>query len=282
VTQTSIYKITNATNGRVYFGKAVDPSGRWSSHKWAAAHGSKLLLHRAIRKYGVAAFHFEVLATHPDNGSACEHERKLIREAPKGLSYNLAKGGDGGPVMTQAQLDGQYAIGPSHYVEFHRRFTEGQTIVELKAVFGVADRAVRSCATRLGLSFKGRRTARKHERLHRIVVQNAARNRSGKVRQIHRLEPSQATLTPDAYSALRSEIAKRVNRARGISDATLSRIRALYHEGLCAREITARLILKPAVVRGVINRLYAALSPEERLSWKDAHKAAMAARRATS
>ena len=92
---TSVYKVTNTVNGKVYFGKAADVWGRWYKHIWAAQHGSPLVFHRAIRKYGPEAFHPELLATYEDEAEANAHEIRLIASVPLTRRYNIAPEGTG-------------------------------------------------------------------------------------------------------------------------------------------------------------------------------------------
>jgi len=62
---TGIYKITNLFNGKSYIGQAVDIKRRWTEHKshsFLPDHISyNYAIHRAIRKYGIESFSFEVL-----------------------------------------------------------------------------------------------------------------------------------------------------------------------------------------------------------------------------
>lgn len=55
-----IYKIRNLLNGKVYIGQSVDLQNRFRCHK----HDYKKLnyyLYRAIRKYGIDSFEFNVI-----------------------------------------------------------------------------------------------------------------------------------------------------------------------------------------------------------------------------
>lgn len=60
-----IYKITNKVNGKVYIGQSIDIKKRWASHKkdafWAGNVGKEYPLYRAIRKYGLENFEFEII-----------------------------------------------------------------------------------------------------------------------------------------------------------------------------------------------------------------------------
>lgn len=55
-----IYKITNKINNKCYVGQSVDIEKRWIHHKHDAMC-LDLPLYRAIRKYGIENFNFEVL-----------------------------------------------------------------------------------------------------------------------------------------------------------------------------------------------------------------------------
>jgi len=60
-----IYKIENMVNGKVYIGQSFDIEGRWSDHKGEAfninSRAYNYYLYRAIRKYGLESFSFDVL-----------------------------------------------------------------------------------------------------------------------------------------------------------------------------------------------------------------------------
>ena len=60
-----IYKITNLINGKMYIGQAQDIYKRWYAHKYSAFKKDNkrynVILYRAIRKYGLENFEFEIL-----------------------------------------------------------------------------------------------------------------------------------------------------------------------------------------------------------------------------
>jgi group I intron endonuclease len=78
-----VYLATNTVNGKKYIGKTVRTlQQRWSQHKSnALTQNSQTYFHRAIRKYGAAAFTVEVLGRcnewDEENLNTCE--RLLIR-----------------------------------------------------------------------------------------------------------------------------------------------------------------------------------------------------------
>ena len=62
-----IYKITNQINGKVYIGQTskIDPTKRWNEHRHAVIDPDQRErpLYRAMRKYGIDNFKFEVIET---------------------------------------------------------------------------------------------------------------------------------------------------------------------------------------------------------------------------
>ena len=57
---TGIYKITNLINQKSYIGQSVDIERRWKDHRKRVQTGDNVL-YRAIRKYGIDNFSFEVI-----------------------------------------------------------------------------------------------------------------------------------------------------------------------------------------------------------------------------
>lgn len=93
-----VYLVTNLQNGRRYVGITMhDFRARWRSHVILARKGSKLVFHRAIRKYGEAAFTLRPIYIDSSWEALCRHEKYFIRalgtKAPQG--YNLTDGGEG-------------------------------------------------------------------------------------------------------------------------------------------------------------------------------------------
>jgi group I intron endonuclease len=96
-----IYKITNLINGKVYIGQSIDIKQRWFKHKSAAFNiadkNYEYPLYRAIRKYGLDNFLFEVLEE-CSKDELCEKEKFYIAKyhAHGKCGYNQDDGGNGG------------------------------------------------------------------------------------------------------------------------------------------------------------------------------------------
>ena len=54
---TGIYKITNLINGHIYIGQSINIERRFREHK----NGSELIVDKAIKKYGVENFSFDII-----------------------------------------------------------------------------------------------------------------------------------------------------------------------------------------------------------------------------
>jgi len=94
-----IYKVTNKLNGKFYIGKSKDIEKRWYGYKKFHGQSKRTsLLLKAIQKYGVKNFLFEVI-------EECFFEQLNEREKfwieklqaqNKNIGYNRMAGGDGG------------------------------------------------------------------------------------------------------------------------------------------------------------------------------------------
>jgi group I intron endonuclease len=98
-----LYRIINQVNNKIYIGQTKNPKQRWRRHKIDARHLSPLMLiSKAIKKYGVENFTFEVIATTTSLNLANESEIELIAQyqsqAPFG--YNATIGGNNKPVCS--------------------------------------------------------------------------------------------------------------------------------------------------------------------------------------
>ena len=54
-----IYQITNLINGKIYIGQTNNIQKRWANHK--CSNDPNMAIARALRKYGVDNFKFEIL-----------------------------------------------------------------------------------------------------------------------------------------------------------------------------------------------------------------------------
>lgn len=93
-----IYKITNLANKHYYVGQAVDINARWREHRFSANHPEhkdhNSPIHRAMYKYGVNNFSYEIL----ELCSRLELDEKEVHwietlQATENGNYNILRGG---------------------------------------------------------------------------------------------------------------------------------------------------------------------------------------------
>lgn len=93
-----LYKIANQLNQKLYIGQSLYPEKRWRQHQnYAKRANPEMYIHRALAKYGIENFVFEVIATCKTQEDADELEALLInqydsRNPQKG--YNIRPGGE--------------------------------------------------------------------------------------------------------------------------------------------------------------------------------------------
>lgn len=96
----NIYIFTNKINGKVYVGQSIYPESRKIQHI-NASKTKDYLFYRALRKYGIENFEFQVIEKDIHVDKIGERERywikKLNSKAPNG--YNSTDGGEGCPGM---------------------------------------------------------------------------------------------------------------------------------------------------------------------------------------
>jgi group I intron endonuclease len=95
-----IYRITNRVNGKVYIGKCerLSHTRRWQEHQRDALNQSPLHFHRAIRKYGAAAFTIEIIYQAKTRHELLKMETFFIilhQSHIRDNGYNMTIGGEG-------------------------------------------------------------------------------------------------------------------------------------------------------------------------------------------
>lgn len=95
-----LYRITNIINNKVYIGQSNNPEYRWKQHKYDSQRTEPIqYIHRAIAKYGISNFVFEVIAGCKTQEDTNEVESLLIIQydsRSKEHGYNLMVGGSHG------------------------------------------------------------------------------------------------------------------------------------------------------------------------------------------
>lgn len=94
-----LYTVTRISTGQTYVGVTINARKRWNTHRWSANAGrSNQLVHRAMAKYGLAAFAHQVVACSSTWSAGVVAEQQLIEQYGSHASrggYNLTFGGEG-------------------------------------------------------------------------------------------------------------------------------------------------------------------------------------------
>lgn len=106
-----IYKITNQINGKVYIGQSIDIEARWLRHR----RDSKIensLLYRAMRKYGIENFTFEVVEEcsieeldYKEEFYIEKYRSYIGYEDCNGYNMTLGGGGVRGKIFTDEEIE---------------------------------------------------------------------------------------------------------------------------------------------------------------------------------
>lgn len=92
-----VYLITNLINNKKYVGQTINSARlRWSTHKYHTNSNCQFHLHRAIRKYGIENFEFEVIDSNInsiDDLNEAESYWIAHYDTFMGEGYNLTSGG---------------------------------------------------------------------------------------------------------------------------------------------------------------------------------------------
>src|ERR1017187_925056 len=93
-----LYKIINMLNNKVYIGQSNKEKERWRQHKYYARQEKPIqYIHRAMAKYGIENFAYEVIAACVTQVDTDEIETQLIKQYDsrnKSYGYNIAPGGN--------------------------------------------------------------------------------------------------------------------------------------------------------------------------------------------
>jgi len=102
-----IYKISNNINQKIYIGQTNNPNLRWSQHKSSAKYSrGRQIITKAMAKYHIDNFHFEIIATCLDQEAADQAEENIIEQFQSRNplnGYNISAGGNSTPRTPEIQ-----------------------------------------------------------------------------------------------------------------------------------------------------------------------------------
>jgi group I intron endonuclease len=124
-----IYRIVNVLDGKIYIGQSNKEIERWRQHKYFARQENPIqYVHRAMKKYGVDNFVYEIIAVCKTQEDADYIEELVIKQCDsrnKENGYNIALGGNhawnaGLPVNEQPMY------GKHHTKESKKKISDAQ------------------------------------------------------------------------------------------------------------------------------------------------------------
>jgi len=92
-----LYRITNILNSKIYIGQSNKENDRWRQHKYFSRLNPVQYIHRAMAKYGIENFTYEVIAMCLTQADTDETEIKLIIQYNSRnllYGYNISHGAD--------------------------------------------------------------------------------------------------------------------------------------------------------------------------------------------
>ena len=127
-----IYKITNLINKKCYIGKTNDSERRWKDHQRLAFTQDhkeyNKTLYKAMRKYGVDNFSFEMIEELEDYSISGEREQYWVYYFNSyNNGYNESKGGDGGslPGHCLGSANGRAKLNEDDVIEIRTLYNNG-------------------------------------------------------------------------------------------------------------------------------------------------------------
>lgn len=151
-----IYKIINLINNKVYIGKTKDLSYRIERHLKTARLGGNFLLSKAIRKYGIDNFRWEVIeqCSEADVNDREKYHISQCNSFMKNGGYNMTLGGDGNPIMCcSKELSKKLAAGQKRrYQDKIQRIYTGLKTKEIWDSYTPEQKTKRSINISLGKS----------------------------------------------------------------------------------------------------------------------------------
>jgi len=90
-----LYKITNILNNKIYIGQSINPQSRWINHQSIARSGKcSQYIHRALHKYGINNFTFQIIDSALNRWQAdCLEYNYIVQYNSQEYGYNIRPGG---------------------------------------------------------------------------------------------------------------------------------------------------------------------------------------------
>lgn len=190
-----IYTITNLLTDKIYVGQTVRPKERWSQHKaYAKKDNPPQYIHRAMSKYGVENFSYEVIAMCKTQEDADETESILIIQyssRDKKFGYNIAHGGN---------VTWKSGLPPYMYPMFGKKQTEYQKQRMSEVHSGKKNPHSDEWSSKVSKALKGRPIT--EETKQKLSVSNLGQTRTTETKENIRLAQVGKKLTEETKNKM--------------------------------------------------------------------------------
>lgn len=152
----SVYKHTNAENGKIYIGLTCQaPKRRWQN----GAGYAKTYFGKAIQKYGWNAFQHDIIAKGLTKDEACELEISLIafyQSNDRRFGYNLSMGGETTDcINVKSGAENNKAIAVTRINPKTGERTKFETIAEAARSMNINHRGISKACRGVAKTYKG-------------------------------------------------------------------------------------------------------------------------------
>jgi len=149
-----VYKITNLLNNKIYIGKTSDYKKRWYKHIYTSKKDiKKSLIHKAIKKYGIDNFKFEILEENLIQDELTNREiyyislyKTNVKKYGNKYGYNLTDGGEGisGYKYTTKQKEkiNTAKLSKKQVLEILEAYNCGAKVSDIKQTYNVSKSTV--------------------------------------------------------------------------------------------------------------------------------------------
>lgn len=139
-----IYKITNKVNGKIYIGQSINIAERWKAHRSKPFNPNSAQydtpLYRAVRKYGLDKFVFEVIeeCTPKDLNIREQYYISLYHSCDLAFGYNLTSGGQNRSTIVMNSKMTENTVDQIYDLLMHSHLTQEQ----IAEKFNISQRTV--------------------------------------------------------------------------------------------------------------------------------------------
>lgn len=170
-----IYLIKSKLNNKCYVGQTIDYQKRMKEHIYGRNDNRNSIIDRALKKYGIENFEFNIIDISYDQETADDLERKYIKDykclRPSG--YNILKGGRNQHGSWNERKVFMYDLYGNYICEF-----ENSSYAERKTNHKYLRKGINSCCLGKAKKYKDKIFSyEKHDKINPYVKPKSSRNK---------------------------------------------------------------------------------------------------------